>query len=253
MQLCLYRHPTVTPDTPRLGVVREDTVVDVHLACLVSMTGHMKPRRAQEIATALAPPDLLGFVEGGRHAWNALGDGLVRLGRTVTPALEGPAGEPVVVLKGEVRLVPLIPPAAGWSGEAMGAWATTPVASPGSSTVVALHTDGQAYLPEYLAVVGRTAASVTAPEALGTIAFVASVRPSQPESACILHRPDSLPDDEPELPSTVARAVAAASRARTLYPGDVVRCGPPIVSRHVDLRPEVVIELDLDSDIVPTR
>ena len=252
MQLCLYRHPAVTPDVARLGLVREDVVVDVNLACLVSMTGHMKPRRAQEIAMALAPPDLLGFVEGGRHAWNALGDSIERLGDALVLGLEAPGGEPVVVLKGEVRLVPLVPPAAGWSGEAVGQWASTPVSTPGSSTVVALHTDGQAYLPEYLGVVGATVASLKVAEGLAAVAFVAAVRPSQPESACLLHRPDDLPDDEPELPSTLARAVAAASGNRTLYPGDVVRCGPPVLSRSIDLRQRVTLDLDTE-DIVPSR
>ena len=252
MQFALYRHPTLDPDVPRLGLVTANDIVDVNLACLVSMVGHMKPKRAEEIAAALAPSDLVSFLEGGRPSWHALRDSLERLGDTLDSELESPGGDLVVVPKATARLVPLVPPAAGWSEEAVGEWATTPVPSPGSTTIVALHTDGQAYLPEYLGVVGVTAAALSVDEALEAIALVAIVRPSRPESSCILHETGDMPRDEPGLATTVARAVAAASASRTLYPGDVVRCGPPIVVRQIELDTLDLRQMTV-ADIVPSR
>ena len=254
MLLCLYRHPDVTPDVARLGLVRDDDVVDVHLACSTSMAAHMKPKRAVEIANALAPPDLLGFLEGGRHSWNALADSLERLGEALQVGLLGPEGEPVVMAKDDVRLVPIVPPAAGWSSTELGMWDTSPVPSPGSNTIVALHTDGQAYLPEYLAVIGSTAESVSVRNALEAVALVGVVRPSRPESACLLHRMPAIIDEELDLDTTIASAVAAASATRTLYPGDVVRCGPPMVVRNLDLRgARAAVDLTDEADILPSR
>jgi hypothetical protein len=112
--LCLYRHPTAAPDLPRLGLLRHDDVVDVHLACFTSLSGHMKLRRAEEIATALAPPSLLAFLEGGRHSWNALRDSIERLGDALVLGLAAPTGDDVVVDKAAATLVPLLPPGAGW-------------------------------------------------------------------------------------------------------------------------------------------
>lgn len=255
MLLCLYRHPVATPDEARLGLVRSDDIVDVHLACLASLAGHMKIRRAHEIAQALAPADLLGFLEGGRHAWNALADSLDRLGGSLGPELLAPEGEVVVIPKQDARLVPVVPAAAGWSSEALGTWETTPVPSPGSSTIVALHTDGRAYLPEYFAVVGATADHVPVEDALDAVSLVTVVRPSRPETAALLHRLPDVPRDEIDLEVTVAAAVAAASAQRPLYAGDIVRCGPAMVTRSFDLRERAAAPAPAGdiADIVPLR
>lgn len=254
MLLCLYRHPGL-PDAARLGLVASDSIVDVHLACLTSLAGHMKPRRAHEIADALAPAELLRFVEGGRHSWNALRDSLDRLGASLGPDLLSPDGLAVMVEKIHVRFVPLLPAAAGWSSEPVGRWEPVPVPSPGSSTSVLLHTDGRAYLPEYLAVIGATVAEVAEEDAMEAVALIAAVRPSRPQSSALLHRPPELPADEPELEATVATAVAAASRQHALFAGDVVRCGPAVVDRPVDIRDRDVAPMPArrGAEIVPAR
>lgn len=252
MLLCLYRHPVVTPDRPRLAMVRPDDIVDINLAAVASMVPNMKPRRAVEIADALVPADLLSFLEGGRPSWNALADTLERLGDDLQLGLETPDDEQVVLPKPGIRLVPVVPPAAGWSSEALGAWTTMPIPSPGSTTIVGLHTNGQAYLPEYFAVLGSPVVDVSPAEGWAAVSLVAVVRPSRPESACMLHRPPALPDDELDLVPTISTAVAAASAIRTLYTGDVVRCGPAIVQRSFDLRTAPTARTEA-SDIVPSR
>ena len=231
MRFCLYRHATLTPDQPRLGLLRSTDVVDVHGVCAVSLLGHMRPRRAMEIADALCPPDLLSFLEGGRHAWNALQDSLKRLGPRldIAPPL-GPGGEDIVLPKEEVRLVPLVPSGAGWATTTFGEWGTAPIPAPGSEVVVALHTDGRAYLPEYLAVIGASIEPFDAGSAVAAVGLVAVVRPSRPESACILLPPDEAEAEEPGVAEALSAAVLAASRTRTLLVGDVVRTGPAVVA-----------------------
>ena len=253
MLLCLYRHPVVTPDVARMGVAQEDTVIDVHLACMMSMLDHMKPRRAAEIATALAPPDLLTFLEGGRHSWNALHDSLDRLGDALQIGLETTDEEQVVLSKGDVRLVPIVPPGTGWSSETVGQWASMPVGAPGSSAVVALHTNGRAHLPEYLAVIGTTANSIAVSDAMAAVALVAIARPSRPESACLLHPVGHLPADETDIVEIISSAVSQASEHRTLYTGDVVRCGPALVDTNFDLRESRRLRRAAAEDILPTR
>lgn len=242
VRLCLYRHPTLTPETPRLGLLRTTDVVDVHGVCAASLRGHMRPRRAAEIADALCPPDLLSFLEGGRHAWNALRDSLDRLGPRldVSPPTT-PEGDAIVVPKGHVRLSPVVPAGAGWAGTTFGEWGTTPIPAPGSEVVVALHTDGRAYLPEYLAVVGAPVEPFDAGSAGAAVGLVVIVRPSQPQTACILLTPDEAEAEEAGVSASIAAAVLAASRNRTLLVGDVVRTGPPVMStpapgRHAALR-----------------
>jgi hypothetical protein len=236
--LRLYRHPTAAPDVPRLGVLRQDDVVDVHLACLTSLAGHMKLRRAEEIAAALAPPSLLAFLDGGRHSWNALHDSVDRLGDALLPGLDAPTGHAVVVPKPAATLVPLLPPGAGWSADADGEWDSRPVTSPGTDAEVVLRTDGRAYLPEYLVVIGSTTdgASMTVASAAAAIALVVISRPSRPESACVLRELADAAVDEPALLAIAARAVVDASADQVLQAGDIVRCGPSVVTGDVDLR-----------------
>jgi hypothetical protein len=251
--LCLYRHP-LTPDRPRLGLVRRNDIVDVHLACAVSMSDHMKPRRAHEIASSLAPPDLLSFLEGGKHSWNALCDSLVRLGRTLETRTTTAEGVPFVVPKEEAVLVPLAPAAVGWAEGASG-WTVTPVPAQGSDAIVAMHSECRTYLPEYLAVIGTGVHAVEADKALDAARFLAVVRPSRPDSASVLYPMADVSSHDVDL-DAVARAIARASQERTLFVGDIVRCGPELVTSTIDLRDRVndaMTSIDLTLDIVPQR
>jgi hypothetical protein len=233
MRFCLFL-PDAAAVAPRLGLLDGDVVVDVHLACQTSMVDHMAPKRAREIARALCPPDLVGFLENGRHGWNALDDSLRRLGERLTdPELVAPSGEPVVHRLSDVRVVPVVPWQVryGAATEAAGRWRVLTV--PGTPST--LHTDGRGYLPEYLAVIGAPAERLDVDEAWEAVALVTETRPTDAVDAAVLRTPDELTSDDDVLRTTVAEAVAAASVERRLLVGDVVRTGLALVAHLVDI------------------
>ena len=233
MRFCLFEPDGGSP-RPRLGLLQAGTVVDVHAACVTSMVDHMTPKRAREIAGSLCPSDLLAFLENGRHAWNALADSLRRLdGRLDGTDLVSPDGEPVVRPLDDVRIVPVVPWQVRYGGSVTdgGTWRGLPV--PGSSAT--LHSDGRAYLPEYLAVVGTLTHQISADDAWDCVALVSETRPTDAIDAAVLRTPDELTADDEILRTTVAAAVAEASAPRALLVGDVVRTGLGLVAHLVDV------------------
>jgi hypothetical protein len=215
-------------------------VIDAHAACVASLSTHMTPRRASEIAMSLCPPDLLAFLESGRHAWNALGDSLDRLGPKISdPALTTPDGEPVLRHFDDVRVRPVV----GWALRAAPAarghgYRTIQVDASLGSSPFQLHTDGRAYLPEYLVVIGRSAEEVDEDAAWDHVALVTETRPTDPIDAAVLRTPDELGPDDEVLQGTVAAAVSEASQHAPLEIGDVVRTGLALVANIVDLTVE---------------
>lgn len=248
MRFCLYE-PDVASGVPRLGLLHGESVVDVHLACQASMVEHMAPKRAREIAKALCPSDLVGFLENGRHGWNALDDSLRRLGASLgDPDLIAPTGDPVVRRLRDVKVVPVVPWQVRYSGPVDGGhWRVLSV--PG--TPATLHTDGRAYLPEYLAVIGAAGRDLDVEEAWDTVALVTETRPTDALDAAVLRTPDELTADDDLLRTTVATAVAEASAHRTLHVGDVVRTGLGLVAHLVDID---LREVDVEvGDVLPAH
>ena len=215
----------------------EDRVIDAHAACVASLSTHMPPKRASEIAMALCPPELVAFLESGRHAWNALGDSLERLGpRIDDPYLETPDGDPVVHPFDDVRIRPVV----GWAVRAAPTargrgYRTIDVEVALGATPFQLHTDGRAYLPEYLVVVGKAAEDVDEEDAWDHVALVSETRPTDPIDAAVLRTPDELGPDDEVLRTTVAAAISDASSHAPLETGDVVRTGLALVANIVDL------------------
>ena len=238
MRFCLFELGG-TDARPRLGLLRpDDTVVDVHAACVTSMLDHMAPKRAGEIARALCPSDLHAFLENGRHAWNALDDSLRRLGDRLDDAdLVSPSGHPIVHRVDGVRVVPVVPWQLRYAGSDDATWRSMTV--PGTRTT--LHSDGRPYLPEYLAIVGAAGEHLSLDEAWDCVALVSETRPTDPIDAAVLRTPDELTLDDEVLRSTVAQAIVDASAQRTLHVGDVVRTGLVLVAH--------LIELDADIDL----
>ena len=225
----------------RLGVLHgDDRVIDAHAACFTSLAGHMAPKRAAEIAMALCPPDLVAFLESGRHAWNALGDSLDRLGpRLGDLSTETPTGDPVVWAFDDVRIRPVV----GWALRAAPAarghgFRTMDVPGLDGGTPFQLHTDGRAFLPEYLVVIGKAAEEVDEESAWDHVALVTETRPTDPIDAAVLRTPDELGARDEVLRGTVAAAVSVASRHAPLEVGDVVRTGLALVANLVDLTVE---------------
>ena len=236
---------------PRLGVLWDDDhVVDAHWACVVSLATHMPAKRAGEIAMSLCPPDLVSFLESGRHAWNALGDSLERLGPRLTELhLETPDGDPVLHHFDDVRIRPVV----GWAVRAAPAvrghgYRTMEVAGAPGAIPFQLHTDGRAYLPEYLVVIGRGGEDVDEDAAWDHVALVTETRPTDPIDAAVLRTPDELGPRDDLLRATVATAVSEASRYAPLEIGDVVRTGLALVANIVDLTVEEGEPIRLDDE-----
>ncbi len=246
MRLCLFETDT-DPARPRLGLLQGSSVIDVHAACAVSMADSMTPKRAGEIARSLCPSDLWDFLENGTHGWNAIGDSLTRLGdRLAEDDLVAPTGERVVHHLADLRIASVVPwrlrlPTAG------GTWHGVPIAQPGRTAAITLHTDGRAYLPEYLAVIGTDAEALSLGDAWDCVALVAETRPNDPIDAAVLRTPDELGPDDDLLHSTVAHAIVAASHRTPLLIGDVVRTGLDLMTNLVD-----DTEIDLRTDRAST-
>ena len=140
-------------------------------------------------------------------------------------------GDPVVRPLRDVRVVPVVPWQVRYSGPEGSAWRTVTI--PG--TPATLHTDGRAYLPEYLAVIGTTGKELELDEAWDCVALVSETRPTDALDAAILRTPDELTSDDDLLRTTVAAAVVEASRHQALLVGDVVRTGLGLVAHLVDI------------------
>jgi hypothetical protein len=254
MRCCLFQvldaGHGATAAAPRLGVLLgDDHVIDAHAACVTSLSLHMPARRASEIAMSLCPPELVAFLESGRHAWNALADSLDRLGPRLTDELETPDGDPVRHHFDDVRIRPIV----GWALRAAPAarghgYRTLDVPVDAGATPFQLHTDGRAYLPEYLVVVGRSAEELDEDEAWDHVALVSETRPTDPIDAAVLRTPDELGPDDEVLRSTVAAALREASAHAPLEIGDVVRTGLALVANLVDLTVEERQPIRLDDE-----
>lgn len=240
--------------------MRGGAIVDVHAACVASLVTHMTPRRASEIARALCPPDLVGFLENGRHARNALHDSLARLGeRLDDPTLAAPTGEPVVVRFVDARIEPVVPWRARIGGGYPGVWQQIPVPGRDGSPRFVLHSDGRAVVPEYLAVIGVAGDHVGLDEAWSHVAAVTETRPSDALDAALLHTSDDASLDDGVVRARVTSAVVSASAAAPLLVGDVVRTGVPVASLDLTetatARPVepagAAITLDAYGDILP--
>lgn len=230
MRFCLFQSGSTATGLSRsaparLGLLAGEWVVDVHAACLASLAGHMSSRRAAEIAEALCPPDLQLFLENGRHGRTALDDSLARLGDGLLASdLATPSGDPVVHPLDAVRLVPLVPWELRYTPGVSGEWRSVDIPVPEGSTPAILHTDSRAFMPEYLAVVGKAGEALDTDAALDHVAMVAECRPSDAVDAAIFATLDEFDDDQ-DLRAALASAVADASRHALLHVGDVVRTG----------------------------
>ena len=231
MRFCLFDAGGSLTFRARLGLLRGTEVVDVHAACLASLAGHMSARRAGEIASALCPPDLLEFLENGRHGWTALNESLARLGdRLDDPALTTPGGLPVKWQMHDIQVLPLVPWRIRYAHGPVGGWRGVDLPPSAEGVVTAtLHTDGRPFIPEFLAVIGELADGVAASEVWEHVALVTEIRPSDPVDAAVLRTVDDLGPDDQLLRNTVAVAVAEASRRSPLLVGDIVRTGQPVL------------------------
>jgi 2-keto-4-pentenoate hydratase/2-oxohepta-3-ene-1,7-dioic acid hydratase in catechol pathway len=71
MKLVTFTPNKLQPGIPRLGAVHDSTVVDLNLASRALLATRESAARAEEIANALIPANLLGFLHGGATAMDA--------------------------------------------------------------------------------------------------------------------------------------------------------------------------------------
>ncbi|HET9443457.1 MAG TPA: hypothetical protein VFO65_09040 [Acidimicrobiales bacterium] len=244
MRFCLFTTGPGAGTGGRLGLVRARQVVDVHNACVASLSDRMSARRAVEIASAQCPSDLLGFLENGRFAWRALQDAIDQLGdKLADTALATPAGQPVVQPSAGLRLVPIAPWQLRWTPGSTGQWQGVPL-PPDGPLPTTLHTDGRPYIHELLAVVGAAGRDIAEDDAWKHIALVAELHPTNRAHVGLLRTPEEIDPEDRHLRALIARAVHEASTAHPLLVGDVVRTGRSLLAPGATPRAEEDVQLD---------
>jgi len=94
LKLVSFTIPCATGRVTRIGAIVEDQVIDLNLACRLQLLASGETGRAQEIANALVPPDMLAFLTGGQLSRNAAQDALNFIA-SQEKMTQGPDGEVV--------------------------------------------------------------------------------------------------------------------------------------------------------------
>ncbi len=106
MKLVTFQFTTATGPVERIGVIVEDRIVDLNLACRLQLASSGETGRATEIADALVPPDMIFFLTGGAMSHRAADEALDFVART--GLTQGPDGETVShPLESTVLLAPV--------------------------------------------------------------------------------------------------------------------------------------------------
>lgn len=245
MRLCVVSVPN-RPDNPRLGVVGpDDLILDANEAHATALAGHMDVKRAYEIADALVPPDLYGFVRNGRHGWRALDLALRFLGPAAgDPELRSPRDNRVVMRRWETELRGLL----GREHDIIDLYsrekpARTPIGyGDGDDRVTrASYAFGGVDDAEYAALVGMPAEGIDDLDAWDHLAGYMTLTAATRWQALYLHSVDELdPRDDADVYCELAEAVGKVSREYGLATGDIIRTGTRRCGPVVDLRRDVV-------------
>jgi len=232
VRACLLSVPG-RADNPRVGFVGpNDLLLDAHDAHATALANHMEVKRAYELADALVPADLYGFIRSGRHAWRALELALGFLGAEAgDPALRSPRGERVALHRAEANVRPML-----WRDyESTGAAAidldgagimSTPISYGSRDDRVARvsYSLGAVEDVEYTAVIGKEASRVSDGEAWDYVVGYSELSAATIWQALYLSSVNELHlADNTDLFCEVADAVSVVSHEYTLMPGDVVR------------------------------
>ena len=232
---------------PRVGLLHaDDLVLDAHEAHATALSNHLDPKRAFEIADALVPSDLFGFVRNGRHGWRALRLALSYLSdRATDTELLSPRGERVCFQRSEVEIRPFL-----------GALPSNDAGDPTPQPLVYAYGEervtrtcfaiGANHAVELAAVIGKAGDTIADDEAWEHIAGYMVVGDHDGIGSYLKSADEIHPASDADIYCELADAVSSVSRRHSLEAGDVVRTG--LGQRHaiIDLT-DTVLEALLNS------
>lgn len=189
----------------------------------------MDAKRAYEIAEALVPADLYGFVRNGRHGWRALKLALEFLAEQAADLeLRSPRGERIVFRRGEVEMRPIVGASPDTSAPASDAIVRTPIGYGDQSDRVARssYALGGVVDAEYAALVGRNGEHIADVDAWDHIFGYMKLTPATRWQGLYLCDVEELhPVDDADVYCELADAIGTVSSRHPLMLGDIVRTG----------------------------
>jgi 2-keto-4-pentenoate hydratase/2-oxohepta-3-ene-1,7-dioic acid hydratase in catechol pathway len=111
MRLVTFEVQTGLGRFERIGALAHGKIVDLTSAVAAELAGSRDLNAARRIAAALAPPDMIGFLEGGSESREVAEKALAFVGDALKsgPDPEGPEGERLVFAEGEIRFLAPVP------------------------------------------------------------------------------------------------------------------------------------------------
>src|SRR5579885_464727 len=111
MKLCTFEVATPLGPVSRTGMeTPAGRILDLNAACELTLAGTVGRRRARELAAALVPAEMLGIIDNGPLAREAIDRALAHLGGEIdNPRLAGAGGGRAVWNRDEVRLLAPLP------------------------------------------------------------------------------------------------------------------------------------------------
>jgi len=241
MRLCLLTIPGRT-DNPRLGVAGPNSVVlDANELHATALAGHMDAKRAYELADALVPADLYGFIRNGRHGWRAIELALEFLGPAATDTeLESPRGQRIVFHSSEVELRPVLHRDTGTVvlEAADRGVVRTPISygAAGERLTCVSYALGGVDHVEYAALISRMADHVDDTEAWEHVGGYVKLAAANGWQAFYVHSVDELDAvGDTDVFCELADAISALSSQYRLDVGDIVRTGTRGAEALLDL------------------
>jgi 2-keto-4-pentenoate hydratase/2-oxohepta-3-ene-1,7-dioic acid hydratase in catechol pathway len=107
MKLVTFEVKPMVGGMHRIGVLRDQNIIDLHAAYASYLKEERSIYRWRELAQAIMPPDMLKFIEGGSMAKDAAELALDYLERTGASVVQD--GEKLLYQVGEVRLMAPVP------------------------------------------------------------------------------------------------------------------------------------------------
>ena len=111
MKLVSFNVRTPLGPVTRIGVIEDNMVIDLTLAYVKYLNDTDKTGRPYDVAGAIIPPDMIGFLAGGELSRQAASDalGFVRSRLATNPALRGPNDETIAYSFEDIELLAPVP------------------------------------------------------------------------------------------------------------------------------------------------